>query len=110
VEVVDKNKVKFVLKNPVAYFPSLVATPPYYPMSPNVYPADKIVKDPTELTGGKLVGLGPYQVASFKRDQEVILEANPHLRSEPKMSVVIGTLPMRPPSAWKREIDLPSIL
>ena len=90
VEVLDKNKVKFILKNPVAYFPSLVATPPYYPVSPNVYPADKIIKDPSELTGGKLVGLGPYQVASFKRDQEVILEANPHFYGpKPKNDVVV---------------------
>jgi peptide/nickel transport system substrate-binding protein len=77
VEVLDKNRVKFVLKNPVAYFPSLVATPPYYPINPNVYPPDKIVKDPGELKGGKLVGLGPYEVVSFKRDQEVVMQRNP---------------------------------
>lgn len=77
VEVVDEYKVKFNLNNPVAYFPALVATVPYYPVNPNVYPADKIVKDPGELTGGKLVGLGAYQVVSFKRDQEIVLDPNP---------------------------------
>ena len=47
VEVLDKYQVKFILKNPVAFFPSLVATVPYYPVNPNIYPADKIVQDPT---------------------------------------------------------------
>jgi peptide/nickel transport system substrate-binding protein len=77
VDVVDPTHVKFVLKNPVSYFPSLVASPPYYPLNPNVYPKDKLVRDPSELKGGNLVGIGPYKVISFKRDQEVVLEANP---------------------------------
>jgi peptide/nickel transport system substrate-binding protein len=77
VEVLDKYQVKFVLKNPVAYFPSLVATVPYYPVNPNIYPADKHITNPSELKGGKLVGLGPYRVIFFKRDQQIALEANP---------------------------------
>jgi peptide/nickel transport system substrate-binding protein len=90
VEVLDKDRVKFVLKNPVAYFPSLVATPPYYPINPNVYPADKIIKDPSELKGGKLVGLGPYEVVSFKRDQEVVLQKNPKFYGpQPKNDTVV---------------------
>jgi peptide/nickel transport system substrate-binding protein len=90
VDVVDQYKVKFNLKNPVAYFPSLVATVPYYPVNPNIYPPDKIVKDPTELKGGKLVGLGPYQVVSFKRDQEVVLEVNPYFAGQkPKNDMVV---------------------
>ncbi len=78
VEVVDKHSVKFVLKNPVAYFPSLAAQVPYYPLNPNIYPKDKIIRDPSELKGGKLVGLGPYTVASFKRDEEIVMDANPN--------------------------------
>ena len=77
VVVVDPLHVKFVLKNPVSYFPSLVASPPYYPLNPKVYPKDKLVRDPSELKGGNLVGIGPYKVISFKRDQEVVLVANP---------------------------------
>jgi peptide/nickel transport system substrate-binding protein len=82
VDVVGKYAVKFILKNPVAYFPSLVASVPYYPVNPNVYPQDKIVRDPSELKGGKLVGLGPYRVVSFKRDQEIVMEANPDFYGE----------------------------
>jgi peptide/nickel transport system substrate-binding protein len=90
VDVVDTHAVKFVLKNPVAYFPSLVASVPYYPVNPNIYPKDKIIRDPSELKGGKLVGLGPYKVVSFKRDQEIVMEANPNFYGEtPKNDRVV---------------------
>jgi peptide/nickel transport system substrate-binding protein len=90
VDEVDEYTVAFVLKNPVAYFPSLVATVPYYPLNPNVYPADKIVKNPTELKGGKLVGLGPYQAVSFKRDEEIVLDVNPYYHGvKPKNDRVV---------------------
>jgi peptide/nickel transport system substrate-binding protein len=90
VDVVDKLHVTFVLKNPCAYFPSLVATPPYYPVNPKVYPADKIVQDPSALKGGKLVGLGPYEAASFKRDEEIVLGRNPNFYGEkPKNDMVV---------------------
>ncbi|NIU59934.1 MAG: peptide ABC transporter substrate-binding protein, partial [Phycisphaerae bacterium] len=82
VDVVDNYTVKFVLKNPVAYFPQLVASVPYYPVNPNIYPKDKLIRDPSELKGGKLVGLGPYKVTSFKRDQEIVLDANPDYYGE----------------------------
>jgi peptide/nickel transport system substrate-binding protein len=77
VSVVDDYTVKFKLKFPCAYFHTVVATPPYYPVSPNIYPADKIIWDPAEMVGGQLVGLGAYKLTSFKRDEEVILETNP---------------------------------
>jgi len=82
VDVVEKYAVKFVLKNPVAYFPSLVASCPYYPVNPNIYPQDKIVRGPSELKGGKLVGLGPYTAVSFKRDEEIVLDVNPNYYGE----------------------------
>jgi peptide/nickel transport system substrate-binding protein len=78
VSVVDDYTVVFKLKFPCAYFDSLSASPPYYPVSPNIYPADKIIWDPSEMKGGEMVGLGAYKVVSFKRDEELILEANPY--------------------------------
>jgi peptide/nickel transport system substrate-binding protein len=90
VEVVSEYEVKFILKNAVAYFPSLVATVPYYPVNPNIYPQDKIIRDPSELAGGKLVGLGQYKVVSFKRDEEVVLEANAdYYGGAPKNDMVV---------------------
>ncbi len=90
VEVVDEYTVKFILPSAIAYFPSLVATVPYFPLNPNVYPKDKIVRDPSELKGGQLVGLGAFKVSSFKRDEEVVLDANPDYYGEkPKVDRII---------------------
>ncbi len=90
VQVVDKYTVKFILPSAIAYFPALVATVPYFPLNPNVYPKDKIVRDPSEMKGGQLVGLGAYKVSSFKRDEEVVLEANPdYYGQKPKVDRII---------------------
>ncbi|MCK4542479.1 MAG: hypothetical protein KAU17_09610 [Spirochaetales bacterium] len=90
VEVVDEYRVKFILPDSIAYFPSLVATVPYFPLNPNVYPEDRIVREPSELVGGELVGLGPYKVLSFKRDEEVVLEVNPdYYGPAPKVERII---------------------
>lgn len=77
VEAKDATTVVFKLKAPNGFFPALVATPPYFPLDPTVYPVDKIVKDPAELTGGVMVGYGAYTASTFKRDEEVVLDANP---------------------------------
>ncbi len=80
VDVVDPYTVKFVLKGPVAFFPKLLANPPYYPLSPNTFPEGakgQFVKDPTDLKNGELAGAGAYVMTSFKRDEEIVLQANP---------------------------------
>lgn len=90
VDVVDEYSVKFNLINPVAYFPALVATVVYYPVNPNIYPADAIITNPAELPGGALVGLGPYKMVSFKRDEEIVLEPNPdYYGDKPKNDLVV---------------------
>jgi len=76
VDVVDEYTVRFNLQGPVGFFPALVATVPYFPMNPDIFPADEWINDPSELKGGQISGMGPYKVVSFKRDEEVILEAN----------------------------------
>ncbi len=73
VEVIDPLTVKFVLKTPVAYFPSLVATPPYMPVDPKIYPADKTIADPTAFNCA-----GAYMVEKFVRDVELVLVKNPN--------------------------------
>jgi peptide/nickel transport system substrate-binding protein len=73
VEVIDPVTIKFVLKQPVAYFPSLVATPPYMPVDPKIYPADKTIADPTAFNCA-----GAYMVEKFVRDVELVLVKNPN--------------------------------
>jgi peptide/nickel transport system substrate-binding protein len=77
VTVKDPLTVVFTLKQPCAFFPTLIATPTYFPLNPNDFPADKIIKDISELKSGSLSGLGPYKLTSFKRDEEAVFEANP---------------------------------
>jgi peptide/nickel transport system substrate-binding protein len=72
-----------VLKKPVGYFLALLATPPYFPVSPK-YPFNKIVSD---ATWG---GAGPYCIKEFVRDQYLILEANPYYYGpKPKTKIIV---------------------
>lgn len=71
VVALDNLTVEFKLKTPASYFLSLVATPPYFPVHPS-YPPDKIVSD---ATWG---GAGPYCISDFKRDEYIVLKANPY--------------------------------
>jgi peptide/nickel transport system substrate-binding protein len=68
VEVVDEYTVKYKLLAPVSYFPLLVATSPYTPISPNCYSEDAIDADST------CGGIGPYQITKWERDVEMVLE------------------------------------
>jgi len=90
VEAVNDTTVKFILKQPVAFFPALVATPTYFPMDPGVFPVGKVVKDPAELSGGVIPSLGPYKLTSYKRDEEAVFEANPnYFGKEPPIRKII---------------------
>jgi peptide/nickel transport system substrate-binding protein len=90
VEVIDDLTVKFNLTGPVGFFPSLVASVPYQPLNPAIYPEDRWINDPEELTGGVLTGMGPYMLSSFKRDEEIILDANPNYYGEkPKIDRIV---------------------
>mgnify|MGYP001031333719 CR=1 FL=1 len=71
VEVVDDLTLKFKLLDPVPYFPLLVATTPYTPISPKAYPESEIDSDNTSS------GIGPFKITKWERDVEMVLEANP---------------------------------
>jgi len=88
VDVVDALTVKIVLKDPFGYFPSLVATTPYCPVSPNCYSEDKFDKDST------CSGHGPYKIVRWERDVEIELKANPdyHGDSPKRPSIIVRYL------------------
>jgi peptide/nickel transport system substrate-binding protein len=69
VEVVDEYTVKFKLLGPINYFPLLVATQPYSPISPNCYSEDQFDADST------CGGVGPYTISKWERDVELDLDA-----------------------------------
>ena len=104
VKAIDDYTVEFTLKKPVGYFLAVLATPPYFPVHPN-YPDDKIVSD---ATWG---GAGPYCIKEFKRDQYLVLEANPYYYGEPPKTKTIVIRFYKDASALRlafenREVDI----
>ncbi len=70
VQVLDPLTVKIVLKAPTAYFPSILATPPFFPISADCYVE---AADP----GSRCGGLGPYTIAGWEPNDRMRLTANP---------------------------------
>ena len=75
VQVLDDTTVKFILNEPTSYFPSILATPPYYPISSDCYSE---AADPGSACGG----LGPYTISSWDGGDRIRLEANPNWPGE----------------------------
>lgn len=76
VQVIDQYTVKIVLQEPTAYFLSLLATPPYYPISSECY-AETF--DPLSVCGG----IGPYTIVSWEPNERIRLKANPEWPGRP---------------------------
>jgi len=73
------SSVVFTLKNPTAFFPALVALPPYYPVSIGGDCFDLYYLDP-ECTCG---GIGPYTIVSWDPGVSLELQANPDYYGPP---------------------------
>lgn len=76
VQVLDRYTVKLVLQEPLGYFPSLLATPPYFIVSNECY-AEGV--DPQSVCGG----IGPYTIVSWEPGERIRLQANPDWPGEP---------------------------
>jgi len=82
-KAIDERTVKFTLKEPIAFFPALMAVPTYFP----VHPAYKPNEVDSDQTAG---GVGPYKIVKWTRDVELVLEANPYwYRGLPKTKEVV---------------------
>ena len=75
IQIVDEYTVKFVLQEPTGYFPNILATPPYFPISQDCY-AD--VEDLSSICGG----IGPYRITDWDAGEQMRLEANPDWPSD----------------------------
>jgi len=83
VAVVDTYKIKINLKDAVSFFPALVATPPYFPISSKAFPANE-VKDVTDGWHG------PYKVTKWIKDEVLEMEANPdYYGTQPKSKFAV---------------------
>jgi peptide/nickel transport system substrate-binding protein len=75
VQAVDPFTVRFTLQEPTAHFPTLLATPPYFPISRDCF-AD------TEDLRNTCGGIGPYTIVSWD-DDGIRLKANPEWPGSP---------------------------
>ncbi len=75
VQIVDQYTVKIILQEPTAFFLSLLATPPYYPVSNECYAE---TADPLSTCGG----IGPYTIVSWDNER-IRLKANPEWPGRP---------------------------
>ncbi|MCA9916702.1 MAG: transporter substrate-binding domain-containing protein [Anaerolineales bacterium] len=76
VQVIDDFTVKFVLQEPDASFLSLLATPPYFPVSNECFSE---AQDDQSSCGG----LGPYTIVSWVPGEQMRLRANPEWPGRP---------------------------
>lgn len=70
VQVISPTAVRIVLKRPTSYFPTLLATPPYFVVSQNCY-------DSNNDAARTCSGIGPYEVIEWPSPEQIQLQANP---------------------------------
>lgn len=75
VQVLDQYTVKIILQEPTAHFLSLLATPPYFPISSECYGE---TWEPESRCGG----IGPYTIVGWEPDR-IQLKANPEWPGRP---------------------------
>ena len=85
VQVVDANTVRFVLQEPLSYFPAILATPPYFPISQDCFAA---TWDLESACGG----IGPYTIVNWRPGEALILQANPDWPGDPAPAFANVTL------------------
>jgi peptide/nickel transport system substrate-binding protein len=94
------DTVVFTLKQPFAVFPFVLSDPSNAIVDPKVFPADKVIAN------DKIVGSGPYELASYQTGQQLVLKPNPHYAGTLKLhnsGVVVRYYTQ--PSALKLDIE-----
>ncbi len=77
VQVMDPLTVKIILQEPTGYFPAILASPPFFPISSECYAE---AGDPGSTCGA----IGPYTIVSWALNDRMRLQANPNWPGEPK--------------------------
>lgn len=103
VEADDDYTVTFRLQKPTSFFPSLLATSPYFPLDQTCYAAYSIEKDST------CGGLGPYLIREWVRDDYLLLEANPDWPGEPPATETVKVRYFADSAALRQALEAGSI-
>lgn len=76
VQQLDAYTIKFVLQEPTGYFLSLLATPPYFPVSDQCYTFEENILS-------SCGGIGPYTIVAWDVGERIRLKANPQWPGTP---------------------------
>lgn len=85
VQVLDPQTIKFILKQPTAYFPSVLATPPFFVVNETCYNANA---DPVNNCDS----IGSYTVENWEPNVQMRLVANPQW---PGLAPAFGKIQLR---------------
>ncbi|MEP7285495.1 MAG: ABC transporter substrate-binding protein [Chloroflexota bacterium] len=106
VEAPDAKTVVFKLPSKVGFFTTLIAIPPYYPVNPKLYTADKLNTFPSAIDGA-----GPYRLTSYKANEQAVFEVNPKYHgTQPLTKNIIvryfGGAPQLAAAVEKGDVDI----
>jgi peptide/nickel transport system substrate-binding protein len=70
----DDTTLVFKLKAAIAYFPQILATAPYTPAHPDIFPTTECNLFPP----APIYGVGPWYISQRTENEQVVLEPNPY--------------------------------
>jgi peptide/nickel transport system substrate-binding protein len=79
----DDSTLVFTLKSKLAYFPQLLATAPYTPTDPAIFPTTACVLVPP----APIYGVGPWFISQYTQNEQVVLDPNPYYTGNLKPQV-----------------------
>jgi peptide/nickel transport system substrate-binding protein len=79
----DAKTIVFTLKVPVAFFPQILALPPYVSSDAKIFPADKCELFPT----APIYGTGAWYISQYNQSEQMVLEPNPYYTGDMKPQV-----------------------
>ena len=91
ITTVSTYTLKLTLKEPAAFFPSIMAMQTTCPVR-----LDIINSDPDWTEGGHFVGNGPYVLTEWDHGNRLVVEKNTHYHSKAQVSIEQVTFPIIP--------------
>lgn len=83
IEAPDAKTIVFTLKAPVAFFPQILALPPYVTSDAKTFPADQCALFPT----APIYGTGAWFISQYNQSEQMVLEPNPYYTGDLKPQV-----------------------
>jgi peptide/nickel transport system substrate-binding protein len=83
IEAPDAKTIVFTLKVPVAFFPQILALPPYVTSDPKTFTADQCVLFPT----APIYGTGAWYISQYNQSEQMVLEPNPYYTGDLKPQI-----------------------